>query len=142
MIYNLPDIKKEVVLNAPIDKVWEFITTAENFASWFMPIKGEFKLERNYEFQIVSPFGPINLTLSHIDAPYKLTYTIKDIDWFATIELSNIDGNTRFNLTHGGWGKSDETFEKAGKSNKEVYGTMDVGWDLIVNFKLKMAIEC
>lgn len=29
------DIRKEVVIEAPIEKVWKFVGTAEGLAAWF-----------------------------------------------------------------------------------------------------------
>ncbi len=34
---RLPDIRKAVVLNAPIEQVWEKAATSDGIAAWFMP---------------------------------------------------------------------------------------------------------
>lgn len=141
MTNTLPDIKKEIILNAPIDKVWNLITTAEGFASWFMPITGELILEEGHTVQITSPFGDVAFKIVHIDAMNEITYSWDTEGWFATFELAEVDGGTKFTITHGGWGEPDTVVAKAGKTNSEIHTLMNGGWDMIVNFKLKMAAE-
>lgn len=34
---TLPDIRQTLVLNAPIQKVWDAVATSEGIAAWFMP---------------------------------------------------------------------------------------------------------
>lgn len=34
---SLPDIRRTIVMNAPIGKVWEAVATSEGIAAWFMP---------------------------------------------------------------------------------------------------------
>ena len=34
--HTLPDIKQTIVLEAPIQKVWEKVSTAEGISAWFM----------------------------------------------------------------------------------------------------------
>ncbi|HAU34902.1 MAG TPA: SRPBCC domain-containing protein, partial [Lysinibacillus sp.] len=53
---KLPDIVKTITLNAPIEKVWDTVATAEKIAAWFMP--NDFQPIEGHEFTIQSPFGP------------------------------------------------------------------------------------
>lgn len=53
---QVPDIQQTVVLNAPIQKVWAIVSTAEGIASWFM--ENDFEPKAGHEFHIQSPFGP------------------------------------------------------------------------------------
>ena len=31
------EVVKKIVINAPIDKVWNYVATAEGIGAWFMP---------------------------------------------------------------------------------------------------------
>ena len=50
---TLNDIKQTIVFNAPIQKVWNVVSTAEGIASWFMP--NDFELAVGHEFHVQSP---------------------------------------------------------------------------------------
>lgn len=141
MSNTLPDIKKEIILNTTKEKAWNLITTAEGFANWFMPITGEFKLEEGHTFQITSPFGLVEFKVLSFDPMNSITFNWDTEGWFATFELTEVDGGIKFDITHGGWGEPDTVIEKAGKTNAEIHSIMSPGWDMIVNFKLKMAAE-
>ena len=54
--HTLPDIKQTIVLEAPIQKVWEKVSTAEGISAWFM--QNDFEPKKGYEFHVQSPFGP------------------------------------------------------------------------------------
>lgn len=41
---KLPDITKSITLEAPIQKVWETVSTSEGIAKWFMP--NDFQAQR------------------------------------------------------------------------------------------------
>lgn len=55
----LPDITKSITLKAPIQKVWETVSTSEGIAKWFMP--NDFQLKEGQEFHLQSPFTAIPL---------------------------------------------------------------------------------
>ncbi len=136
---TLPAIEKEVILSAPIEKVWNLITTAEGFEAWFMPITGEFKVEEGHAFQISSPFGLVEFKVLEVNAPNRIKFSWDTEGWYASCELEEVAEGTKFKLTHGGWGEADAIVEKAGKTNAEIHEIMSGGWDMILNFKLKMA---
>ena len=52
----LPDIRHTLVLNAPIGKVWDAVSTSEGIAAWFMP--NDFQPIEGHQFEInAGPFG-------------------------------------------------------------------------------------
>ncbi|TQR18993.1 hypothetical protein FG384_15405 [Psychrobacillus vulpis] len=69
----LQDIKQTVVLNAPVQKVWETVSTSEGIATWFMP--NDFQLEVGYEFHVQSPFGPSPCKVTEVNPPNQLSFT-------------------------------------------------------------------
>jgi uncharacterized protein YndB with AHSA1/START domain len=61
---TLPDIRQTLVLNAPIQKVWNAVSTAEGIAAWFMP--NDFQPVVGHAFHLDSgPFGKSPFTLIH-----------------------------------------------------------------------------
>ena len=70
---QLQDIKQTVMFKAPIERVWETVSTSDGIASWFMA--NDFEPEVGYEFHIQSPFGPSPCKVLEIEAPYKLSFS-------------------------------------------------------------------
>ncbi len=46
----LPDITKSITLEAPIQKVWETVSTSEGIAKWFMPNDFQLKKDKNFTY--------------------------------------------------------------------------------------------
>lgn len=51
----LPDIIHTAVFKAPIQVVWDTVSTADGLSLWFMP--NDFTPQEDSEFQLESPFG-------------------------------------------------------------------------------------
>lgn len=135
---NIPDIVKTVVLNAPIQKVWEKVSTAEGISTWFM--ENDFKSEVGYEFTIQSPFGPSPCKVLEVDPPHKLSFSWDVDGWVVTFLLKEIDNQTEFTLIHGGWDQID-TITKAGQDSSAIRERMNGGWESIVKERLKKVVE-
>ncbi|NWQ43120.1 SRPBCC domain-containing protein [Bacillus sp. EB106-08-02-XG196] len=123
---TLQDIKQTLVFNAPIQKVWEQVSTSEGIAAWFMP--NDFKPEVGHEFHIQSPFGPSPCKVTEFDPPNTLSFTWDTDGWFLTFILKEIDGKTEFTLIHGGWKSADEMVGKAGEKASVIRDRMSQGW--------------
>lgn len=136
---NLPDITQTVLVEAPIQKVWNYVSTAEGISAWFMP--NDFQAREGYEFTIQSPFGPSPCKVLEIDEPHKLSFQWDTDGWFVTFLLKEIGSQTEFTLIHGGWKDEDSIVPKAKKSNAEVRGQMNQGWVGIVQNKFKQVVE-
>ncbi|MFD0771777.1 SRPBCC domain-containing protein [Bacillus sp. CGMCC 1.60114] len=136
---TLQDIKQTIVLEAPIQKVWDTVSTAEGIALWFMP--NDFQLEVGHEFHIQSPFGPSPCKVLEIDAPHHLSFAWDTDGWIVSFILKDLGDKTEFTLIHGGWKDPDFILPKANEKSAIVRDKMAYGWMGIVNEKLKKVIE-
>lgn len=136
---TLQDIKKTVILEAPIQKVWDTVSTAEGIASWFMP--NDFQPKVGHEFHVQSPFGPSPCKVTELDAPHRLSFSWDTDGWFISFLLKEVDGKTEFTLIHGGWKEPDTILTKPNEKSSVIRDRMNHGWEQIVNQGLKKAVE-
>lgn len=136
---TLQDITQTVVLNAPIQKVWDTVSTSDGIASWFMP--NDFKLEVGYEFHVQSPFGPSSCKVTEVDPPNHLSFTWDTDGWFVSFILKEIGDKTEFTLIHGGWKQPDAIIAKANQKSSVIRETMSKGWEAIVQDRLRKVVE-
>ncbi|MBS4190606.1 SRPBCC domain-containing protein [Bacillus sp. FJAT-49705] len=136
---KVPDIKKTIIFEAPIQKVWDVVSTSEGIASWFM--QNDFQLEVGHEFHIQSPFGPSPCKVLEINAPYHLSFSWDTDGWIVSFTLKEIGDKTEFTLIHGGWNQSDTVVPKAGENAAVIRDRMNGGWEAIVNEKLRKVVE-
>lgn len=139
MTKTLPDIIQTVLVNAPIQKVWNYVSTAEGIEAWFMP--NDFKLEEGYEFHVQSPFGPSPCKVIEIDEPYRLSFQWDTDGWVVTFILKEVGEKTEFTLIHGGWKEDDKLVEKVQRPSSVIRETMSKGWIDIVQNKFKQVVE-
>ncbi|XEC97800.1 SRPBCC domain-containing protein [Paenibacillus tarimensis] len=124
----LPDIRKHMVFNASIRKVWEAVSTSEGIATWFMP--NDFQAEIGYEFQMdAGPYGMTSCKVTVLDPPNRLSFTWGE-DWTLTFELIEQGDRTEFTLIHSGWNTG----------NAVVRDRMDHGWGEL-QYKLRDYVE-
>ncbi|MGE7762565.1 SRPBCC family protein [Peribacillus sp. NPDC097895] len=136
---TLQDVKQTVILEAPIQKVWDTVSTAEGIASWFMP--NDFQAKVGHEFHVQSPFGPSPCKVIEIDAPHRLSFTWDTDGWIVSFILKELNGKTEFTLIHGGWKQPDTIIPKPNEKSSVIRDRMAHGWDQIVNLKLKKVVE-
>jgi uncharacterized protein YndB with AHSA1/START domain len=136
---TLQDIKKTIILEAPIQKVWDTVSTAEGIASWFMP--NDFQPKVGHEFHMQSPFGPSPCKVMELDAPYRLSFSWDTDGWFISFILKELDGKTEFTLIHGGWKEPETILPKPNEKSSVIRDRMNQGWEQIVNQKLKQVVE-
>lgn len=136
---TLQDIKKTIILEAPIQKVWDTVSTAEGIASWFMP--NDFQPKVGHEFHVQSPFGPSPCKVTELDAPHRLSFSWDTDGWFISFLLKEVDGKTEFTLIHGGWKEPDAILTKPNEKSSVIRDRMNHGWEQIVNQGLKKAVE-
>ncbi|SDM60757.1 SRPBCC domain-containing protein [Bacillus sp. OK048] len=135
----LQDIKQTVVINAPIQKVWDQVSTSEGIAAWLMP--NDFKPEVGAEFHIQSPFGPSPCKVTEFNPPNGLSFIWDTDGWFLSFSLKEVgDGQTEFTLIHGGWPQSDAIIGKANQKASAIRENMSQGWAGIVQ-KLRTLLE-
>src|SRR3954470_8222339 len=136
---KLDDIKQTVMMEAPIEKVWNKVSTSEGIEAWFMP--NDFELKEGREFHLQSPFGPSPCKVLEIDEPYRLSFSWDTDGWIVTFILKELGDATEFTLIHGGWKHPDEIVPKGNEKTSVIHDRMDNGWEAIVNEGLKKAIE-
>ncbi|MFP3513159.1 SRPBCC domain-containing protein [Peribacillus sp. SIMBA_075] len=137
--HTLQDIKKTVILEAPIQKVWDTVSTAEGIASWFMP--NDFQPKVGHEFHVQSPFGPSPCKVTELNAPHRLSFSWDTDGWFISFILKELDGKTEFTLIHGGWKEPDTILPKPNEKSSVIRERMDHGWEQLVHAKLKKVVE-
>lgn len=135
----LPDIKQTVIFKAPIQKVWDTVSSAEGIASWFMP--NDFQPKIGHEFHVQSPFGPSPCKVVELDAPNRLTFTWDTEGWVVSFILKELSCKTEFTLIHSGWKQPDAILPKANDKSSVIREKMDHGWMGIVNERLKKVVE-
>lgn len=136
---NLPDVVQTVTIEAPIEKVWSKVSTAEGIAQWFMP--NDFKAEVGHEFHLQSPFGASPCKVTEVNPPYGLSFDWDTEGWTVTFKLKDLGDRTEFTLIHGGWKRPDELVGKANEKASVIRDRMAGGWVAIVQERLKKAIE-
>lgn len=134
---TLPEIRKTIVLNAPIEKVWNAVATAEGITSWWMP--SEFKPILGHEFMLHSgDFGDSPCKVTELDPPNRVGFDWGK-DWHLTFKLRQLDAKTEFTLIHSGWDPAKVT--EFGHPHPMIRGIMDSGWEKIVKEKLPSVVE-
>jgi len=136
---TLQDIKQTVIFEAPIQKVWNAVSTSEGIASWFMP--NDFEPKVGHEFHVQSPFGPSPCKVLEIDEPHRLSFSWDTDGWVVSFVLKDLGDKTEFTLIHGGWKQADTILPKANEKSSVIRDRMAGGWVTIVNEKLKKVVE-
>ncbi|REK71765.1 SRPBCC family protein [Paenibacillus paeoniae] len=132
----LTDVVKEVMIKAPIAKVWKAVATAEGIAVWFMP--NNFEPILGHEFHLnAGPFGQSLCKVLELDPPNRLVFSW-DKDWTVTFQLEEMGEDTRFTLIHGGW--NEDTATAFGEKHTVVRERMAGGWVGILQ-KLVQTVE-
>ncbi len=126
-------IKKEVLFNHSIEKVWEAITKADEISTWF--IKADFKAEKGYEYVFTSePNEKGCTTISGVVKkadPYVLIYTwiVADTKIETTVswQLEPTGSGTKLVLAHSGISNYE------GETAIAMFESFNGGWDNCIN---------
>ena len=130
------EVRKSVVINAPIEKVWEYVATAEGIAAWFMPNDMQPIVGKEFIIQ-AGPWGKSACKVTEVNPPNRLSFEW-GTEWLITFELKQTDSKTELTLIHAGWEEEKQT--EFGESHTEVRSRMSGGWDGLV-VKLKNVVE-
>jgi uncharacterized protein YndB with AHSA1/START domain len=136
---QLEDIKQIVLFNAPIQKVWDAVSTSDGISSWLMP--NDFEPEVGHEFHIQSPFGPSPCKVLELDPPHMLSFSWDTDGWVVSFLLKEAGDQTEFTLIHGGWKHDDAVVSKAHEKSSVIRDRMANGWVGIVDEKLRKVVE-
>ncbi|MBA9027324.1 SRPBCC family protein [Peribacillus huizhouensis] len=127
---TLQDIKQTVIIDAPIQKVWDTVSTSEGIALWFMP--NDFQPKVGQEFYLQSPFGPSPCKVTELDPPNRLSFSWDEDGWVVSFILKEVDGKTEFTLIHGGWKNPDYILPKPNEKSSIIRDRMSQGWTGII----------
>ena len=135
---TLPEIRKTVILNAPIEKVWKSVSTAEGLAAWWMP--STFEPILGHEFVLhAGQFGDSPGKVTELNPPNRLGFNWGK-DWQLAFELKTLeDGQTEFTLIHSGWDADKLT--EFGQPHTVIREVMNGGWEGIINKSLVNYVE-
>ncbi len=122
-------IKKETLLNHPIDTVWNAITKADEISTWF--IQADFKAEPGYRYTFTSEPNEKGCTTISGEvkeaSPYYLVYTwiVADTDVETTVswKLEATEGGTKLSLEHSNISKYE------GDTAIAMFESFNGGWD-------------
>jgi len=107
--------------NAPIEDVWDAVTSAERIPRWFLPVTGDLRLGGRYQLE-----GNAGGTIERCDPPNSFAATWEyggDVSWIELRLTSLSDDSTHIELEHITH-VSDERWAQFGP------GALGVGWDL------------
>jgi uncharacterized protein YndB with AHSA1/START domain len=127
----LPDIHKTLVLDFPIDMVWEAIATSDGIAGWFLP--NDFQPEEGRSFYMDTTPMPMGITpckVIQVEYPHRLSYEWGK-DWELTFELKESGDQTEMNVIHTGWTAGKIT--DFGMSHSEIHQHMLNSWTILTN---------
>lgn len=122
-------IKKEVVFNQSIDKVWNAISKEEEISTWFIP--ADFKAQKGYKYTFTSPPNEKGCTvISGVvknASPYLLIYTwaVAETKTETTVtwQLESTPEGTKLTLEHSGISGC------AGETAIAMFESFNGGWD-------------
>jgi len=129
-------IKGEIVIEAPVSKVWEHITDPQKIADWLMP--NDFEATVGKKFFLDCPHeGIISCVVKEVVPNEKLVYSFQSktpkADTLVTITLAQEGKATRVTLVHSGW----DALPSAEQDQADNYGG---GWGSGLE-KLRLQIE-
>lgn len=136
---RFPDIRKSLLLNARLQKVWETVATKEGLESWLMP--NDFEAKVGHKFTMKTPYGPQPCQVLELDPPLSSFfflgsvrlaghYSVKRAGWKNGVDLDPC------RLGRGGSGDSRRRGDDA-----EVHQRMEGGWEGVVLPKLREVAE-
>ncbi len=124
-------IKKEVILQSDITKVWSAISQQEEISKWFL--KADFKAEKDYAYTFSSSGNecePIIGVVKSAD-PYVLIYTWivtgTEVETTVQWQLETIAEGTKLTLEHTG------ISNYASATAIEMFESFNGGWDNCIN---------
>ena len=99
-------IRKEILIDAPVAKVWEHITDQKKIAGWLMPNDFEATVGREFSLDC-NEQGTVSCVVKEIVPMQKLVYSFKSkvtkVETLLTLTLAKEGKSTRLTLVHSGW---------------------------------------
>ena len=99
-------IKKEIFIEAPVERVWEHISDPMKIAGWLMPNDFEARVGKAFSMDCAEQ-GKIACVVKEVVVPRKLVYTFQSqttrVETVVCFTLAEEGGGTRLTLVHEGW---------------------------------------
>jgi uncharacterized protein YndB with AHSA1/START domain len=100
------EIKKEIMISAPLATVWKHITEPRKILGWLMPNNFEPKVGRQFSMECKEQ-GTISCVVKECAPRQKLVYSfhseVTKVETLVTITLTREGKDTRLTLIHSGW---------------------------------------
>jgi uncharacterized protein YndB with AHSA1/START domain len=130
---QLPEIRKTIVLETPVEKVWKAISTSDGIAGWWMANTFEPKI--GHEFVLhAGEYGDSKCRIVDI-VPFERVEFKWDEYWTLTFEVKSLNKDrTEFTLIHSGWNAKLKS--RFGQPHSKIREVMSDGWENIVNKNL------
>jgi uncharacterized protein YndB with AHSA1/START domain len=126
-------IRKEILIDAPVSRVWIHITDPAKIAGWLMDNDFEARPGKTFRMECGAE-GPITCKVLEVVPEKKLVYSWSSdriaFQTLVTITLAAEKNRTRLVLVHSGW-------DALPPSEQGVAGPFDTGWDE----RLKILLE-
>lgn len=135
---GLPEIRKSVIIDAPIEKVWQAVSTSDGIASWWMP--NTFQAFVGHEFVLrTGQLGDSPCRVTQVSPPNSIEFDW-DEDWHLAFELKALsDKRTEFSIIHSGWNVKEKN--RFGQQYSKIWPVMDEGWEKIVKIRFVGYVE-
>ena len=133
---------KEILLDAPVHRVWKAITNNDDFKHWYFDIK-KFQPVVGFEFQFLGEnegrkfvhLCKIKEVIQNKKISYTWTYeSFPEAETLVTWELFPEGNKTKLRLTH-------EGLEKLPQDRDYQKSNFIAGWDHIIGTSLKEYVE-
>lgn len=141
---NNQPIIKEVVIKAPVARVWKALTDKDDMRMWYFNI-AEFKTEVGFEFSFVSPDKEGRDCLHLCKITKVQPNTLLQYTWrydgypgnsLVTFELFEVPEGTRLKLTHEGIESfMGDIYPNLAKNN------FNEGWEQLIKHIIKNHVE-
>lgn len=99
-------IRREILIEAPVARVWKHITDPQKIAGWLMPNDFEAAIGKKFTLDCQQQ-GKISCVVKEIVPEQKLVYSFQSkatrVETWVTITLVAEGQGTRLTLIHSGW---------------------------------------
>jgi uncharacterized protein YndB with AHSA1/START domain len=88
---QIPDqIEREVLIEAPVERVWALITEAEHMGAWFSDTSAEIDLRPGGAMSLSwEKHGTVHARVERVEPPHLFTYR-----WASATDVEPTDGNS------------------------------------------------
>ena len=130
-------IRKEIIIKAPVEKVWRHLTDPKKVATWFLPTDFEARVGKDFTLRCGEQ-GTIYCVVREVIPPEKLVYSFNaaaaKAETLVTFALSQLGEQTKLILTHSGW-------EGLQPHEEAVFEKFEQGWGDHFLKRLKQLLE-